>query len=123
DINTSGNNRRQTTNFQISPNQNYISEFTFDGSADNNDKIRIYNRGNITTMNNPSIVPTGINNSTSPITIGDLDQNREGYYRGDIAEILIYNRRLNNAERAIVMNYLSSKYSTILLAQNYYNHL
>jgi hypothetical protein len=124
DINGNGtNNRRNTSNFQIVANSNYISEYTFSGSANNNDKIRIYDRGNLTTMNNANVTPTSINNSVEPITIGDLDQNRNAFYRGDIAEIILYNRRLNNAERAVIMNYLAGKYTTILLDQNYYNHI
>lgn len=41
-------------------------------------------------------------------------------FRGDVAELLIYNRTLNAAERVIVENYLAAKYGEVLGANDVY---
>ena len=41
-------------------------------------------------------------------------------YKGDIAEVITYDRALNSAERQIVENYLSAKYNVPLAAGNVY---
>lgn len=44
-------------------------------------------------------------------------------FGGDLAEVIVYDRVLNNAERIVVQNYLSSKYQGTALAQNdFYSH-
>ncbi len=40
---------------------------------------------------------------------------------GDFFEVILYNTRINNAQRIIVQNYLSAKYGNISIQQNYYN--
>ncbi|MBU0489704.1 MAG: gliding motility-associated C-terminal domain-containing protein [Bacteroidetes bacterium] len=43
-------------------------------------------------------------------------------YKGDIAEILYWNTKLNDAQRIIAENYLSSKYNITMAANDYYAH-
>jgi hypothetical protein len=52
--------------------------------------------------------------------IGNDGINHMLNFRGDIAEILIYNRDLNAAESVIVENSLSAKYGTVLGANDVY---
>ncbi|WP_338759441.1 T9SS type A sorting domain-containing protein [Bernardetia sp. ABR2-2B] len=57
--------------------------------------------------------------------ISTLAQNFTTDHRfgGDLAEIIVYDRVLNNAERIIVQNYLSSKYQgTALTLNDFYSH-
>ncbi len=60
---------------------------------------------------------TSSNTSTSFIG----SRNGNDHFEGDIAEIILYNTSLNVAQRAIVSNYLSTKYS-IAITNDYYNN-
>jgi hypothetical protein len=66
-------------------------------------------------MNTPHIL-TAVGNSTFAVTnIGDYFVHGHPYgarsWNGDIAEVVVYNRQLNSAERSIVENSLSAKYN------------
>jgi hypothetical protein len=49
--------------------------------------------------------------TASPSYIGKSTQGGDAYFKGRIAEILLYNRRLTDPERFIVRTYLNNKYS------------
>ena len=51
-----------------------------------------------------------INNSTSSIFIGALNNNYGTYFDGEIAELIMYRTALNGGERLVVENYLAEKY-------------
>lgn len=40
---------------------------------------------------------------------------------GNFFEVILFNSRINNAQRIIIQNYLSAKYGNISISQNYYN--
>ena len=46
-----------------------------------------------------------------PFYVGRSVQGGDAYFKGKIAEILLYNRRLTDNERAVVRNYLNNKYN------------
>ncbi|MGY6561238.1 MAG: hypothetical protein ACXITV_03965 [Luteibaculaceae bacterium] len=120
DINAQSN-RRSTSNFALQTNTNYILTYTFEQNTIDTDRLRIYNSGSLATISG-TLPNAPISNQNQPITIGDLDQTRAGFYRGDMAEILFYNRRLNNAERAVVLNHLAAKYQINLLGLEFFTH-
>ena len=51
-----------------------------------------------------------INNSTSSIYLGALNNNYGTYFDGEIAELIMYRTALNGGERLLVENYLAEKY-------------
>ncbi|MDJ1485138.1 T9SS type A sorting domain-containing protein [Cytophagaceae bacterium YF14B1] len=108
-----GNREEFNNNRSYSDNNNYIVGFRFDGSQggndNNNDRGGIY-EGRYNPVF-PTIDFTNLNNSTAPLTIGALAANNNSYSDMDIAEIIQLNRSLNEAERIILENYLSSKYN------------
>ncbi|MDJ1504853.1 T9SS type A sorting domain-containing protein [Xanthocytophaga agilis] len=108
-----GNREQFNNNRSYSDNNNYIVGFRFDGSQggndNNNDRGGIY-EGRYNPVF-PTIDFTNLNNSTAPLTIGALAANNNSYSDMDIAEIIQLNRSLNEAERIILENYLSSKYN------------
>jgi hypothetical protein len=63
---------------------------------------------------NGSLVQTGVQ-STRPtvITPREIGGDPYGYFQGDIAEILIFDRILSNAERLAAENYLNNKYTVV----------
>ncbi|RLE37000.1 hypothetical protein DRJ17_07465, partial [Candidatus Woesearchaeota archaeon] len=58
----------------------------------------------------------GIGSNT--VSLGDFQLgcrvSNGDYYKGDIAEVIYYNRYLNDAQRVLVENYLSSKYGIVI---------
>lgn len=52
--------------------------------------------------------------------IGGMIQDVTGKPKADFAEVLIYNRTVNDAERAIIQNYLAAKHGVALAANDYY---
>ena len=61
-----------------------------------------------------------INDLDDNVTIGRFDEGDGRYFDGDIAEVLVYSDPLNQAQRIIVENYLSSKYGISLAANDVY---
>ncbi|MBU2483179.1 MAG: T9SS type A sorting domain-containing protein [Proteobacteria bacterium] len=57
----------------------------------------------------------------SVLTIGRNGDNGLNQFHGDIAEVIIYNAVLNDAERILVENYLSAKYAITLTVNDYYS--
>lgn len=52
-----------------------------------------------------------VNDATSDLIIGALNNNYGTYFDGDIAEVIIYGDGLTQAERVVIENYLADKYS------------
>jgi len=52
--------------------------------------------------------------------IGDQHLGSPKHFIGDIAEVIVYNRALNDAERVIMQNALSARYGVALTTNDYY---
>ncbi|MDJ1496669.1 T9SS type A sorting domain-containing protein [Cytophagaceae bacterium DM2B3-1] len=119
-----GNNRDVENNFNLDygNNESYIIGFRFDGNQGNN---IVNNRGALyDPYDNPQYFNhsfTTLNNSTSPVTIGALTGDNNSYSNMDVAEIIQFGRSLNEAERNILDNYLSSKYN-IPIDNDYFSY-
>ncbi|RMH77222.1 MAG: DUF4347 domain-containing protein [Cyanobacteria bacterium J007] len=63
-----------------------------------------------------------IANTTQPLRVGAgrTEGTANDFFKGDISEIILYSESLNEAQRAIVENYLSAKYDTPLSAGDVY---
>jgi hypothetical protein len=53
---------------------------------------------------------TSITNTTEPIIVGANLQGSTGFLNGDIAEILVYNKKLSDSELSKIRTYMNSKY-------------
>jgi hypothetical protein len=65
------------------------------------------------------ISTTQINSNTSQVTIGKLNVSDSRHFAGQIPEIIFYNTAVNQTQRKIIDNYLSSKFD-ISIANNIY---
>jgi hypothetical protein len=54
---------------------------------------------------------TSIPETNEPIIVGSNSQGSTGFLNGDIAEILVYNKKLSTEELNTVRTYLSNKYN------------
>ncbi|HPM32859.1 MAG TPA: hypothetical protein PLJ60_21175, partial [Chryseolinea sp.] len=64
--------------------------------------------------------PASIANNNSNLFIGSFDAGVLTNFEGQMTEVIIYRTTLNQAQRIIVENYLSSKYNTALSANDNY---
>lgn len=117
DIHTQ-NNRFGTSPTAYNNAVNYIQEFTFDGTLPASQRSKIYTDGALVSTNTES--SNAIPNSNQDVCIGALNVNYGTYLGADYSEVIQYNYCLNDAERIIVENYLSSKYN-IAVAQDYFD--
>ena len=64
-----------------------------------------------------------IGSTTAGIPYDAIGRNTAGTddATGDFFEVILFNSRVNNAQRIIIQNYLSAKYGNISISQNYYN--
>ena len=64
-----------------------------------------------------------IGSTTAGIPYDAIGRNTAGAddATGDFFEVILFNSRVNNAQRIIIQNYLSAKYGNISISQNYYN--
>lgn len=58
--------------------------------------------------------------ASSLFTIGDIGQNGNFRFDGDIAEVIVYSQALNQAQNIIINNYLSAKYGLPLTDNDLY---
>lgn len=110
-------NRIQTNTNNFLAGQNHLVLFTFNGLlTPENARYDLFRENFLepTTKRNP---PESIPNFSSPLVIGATHIGDPRPFAGDMAEIIIYRKALNNTERIIVNNYLSAKYN-IPLSQN-----
>lgn len=117
DINTQ-NNRFNTTG-SFSNGTNYIVGMEFDGAAPSNERSKLYNAGQV--IRTASESSTTIVNSTEDLVLGALNKNYRTFFGADYAEVIQFNRALNDAEHIIVNNYLSAKYNIPLNNDVIYN--
>ncbi|CAL2102557.1 DUF11 domain-containing protein [Tenacibaculum sp. 190130A14a] len=78
---------------------------------------------NVTIYSNNSVATINIGSSSAGIPYDRIGRNSNGADEasGDFYEIILYNSRLNTAERVIVENYLSAKFGSISVSDNVYN--
>jgi len=101
--NTNGNRARSSTS--LTEDTDYIHTTMYDGSNQ-----RIYLLGE--SDGSRSVSGSGsINNTTASIILGALNEGYNHDLDGDIAEIIMYDKALSDANRLIVENYLSQKYN------------
>jgi hypothetical protein len=83
-----------------------------DGTSANRLAMR-RNGANLSSANSPGGSPQTVStaNSTDDFTIGRLPDGQSEFLNGDIAEIIIYDTALSDANRALVENYLLAKWS------------
>ena len=115
DINNSSN--RLTTAEHFFNSTNYLLSMDFDGNRVQSVRSKIYSAGVMLKEGNDP--DNAVRATTSPLTIGALNQDYGNYLGGDYAEIIHFNYALNVAERVIVDNYLSAKYD-ISISDNKY---
>lgn len=100
--------------FSIAPPFGSNSIFSYHKSGGLND---------ITAFVNNSTNTISVFSSAAGIPYDRIGRNSSGSDEasGDFFEVILYNNRLNTAERLIVENYLSAKYGSIAIADNIYN--
>ncbi len=76
------------------------------------------------TYNNFQIATTEFQNTQNMTAqkISTLDPTTGHWFGGDLAEVIVYDKVLNSAERIVVQNYLSSKYNVALTQNDFYAH-
>ena len=115
------NNRMETiapNNFN--PGENFLVSFWYNGLlTPANNRYDLFRGNNVmpSTKRNP---PATIDNFDSPLVIGATHIGDRRPFGGDMAEIIIYRKALNNTERIIVNNYLSAKYDIDLTLNDVY---
>ncbi len=103
DYSTSGNRISGGVNI---PATSYIGNYIFQI----NDSSKIYKNGVLDGSAFRISDSNPINNTSAAIEIGKLDENYSTYFKGQIAEIIIYKNNLSEIHRALVLSYLSQKY-------------
>lgn len=109
------NDNRLVSPTVLSENTDYIHTVKYDGG-----KQYAYLLGIIDESQDVS-GSGSVNNSTSNLILGTLNENYAPYFDGDIAEIIMYDQALSNADRLIVENYLSQKYG-ITITQDFFGN-
>lgn len=97
---------------------NYLVSLHYDGTVTQSQRARIF-RGEqllVTASENSDAIPR----NASPIVIGATHIGDPRPFAGDMAEIIIFRKALNNTERIIVNNYLSAKYNIVLTQNDVY---
>lgn len=89
----------------------YITGVTFDGSLGSN-QSKIFTNGSQDVANTES--ESSIGNYSSDITIASLNVGYGNHVDGYIAEIIIYDRTLDDVEKYQVEDYLANKYGVTL---------
>ncbi len=106
EVSRAGN--RLTAGENLSNSEYNIIAFRFDGNS-NNRQLRIFKNGKEQGQRNTPQTPA-IPDVDADLTLGALNAHAELPFRGQIAETIIYNQALNNAEMVVVENYLAAKY-------------
>ncbi|MES2133041.1 MAG: T9SS type A sorting domain-containing protein [Bacteroidota bacterium] len=110
--------RQSTTPLTYTTNTPYIMDGIYDGSLPSASRSKIYEGEALrkTFSESSALVP----DKPSPLNIGCTHASNNRPFGGYIAEVIIYTVTVNDAERIIVNNYLSSKYNVPLTANDKY---
>ena len=110
--------RQSTSPLTYTTNTPYILDGIYDGTLPSASRTRIY-EGEIlrkTYSETSALVP----DKPSPLNLGCTHASNNRPFGGYIAEVIIYTVTVNDAQRIIVNNYLSSKYDIALTANDKY---
>ncbi len=112
------NNNRFNTTTQYTTNTNYIFNAYYNGTLALNQRARLYTGETleITSAETNTLIP----DNNSPLIIGSTHLTDGRPFGGYMAEIITYTTSLNDAQRIIVNNYLSSKYDISLSINDKY---
>lgn len=116
DLQTTNNRFNTTTTYTA--NNNYIINTVYNGTLAAASRAKSYTGETleITATETNTLIP----DNNSPILIGTTDLTDGRPFGGYIAEVIIYTVTVNDAQRIIVNNYLSSKYDIALSANDKY---
>jgi hypothetical protein len=116
DLQTTNNRFNTTTTYTA--NNNYILNTVYNGTLAAASRAKSYTGETleITASETNTLIP----DNNSPILIGTTDLSDPRPFGGYIAEVIIYTVTVNDAQRIIVNNYLSSKYDIALSANDKY---
>lgn len=111
-------NNRFTSVTAFANSTNYVSSLLYDGTLAAGSRARLFVNGglDVTATEASATIP----NYASNLTIGSLNVGDGRAFGGHIAEVIIYRRTLNEAERIITNNYLSAKYNIAITANDVY---
>lgn len=110
--------RQSTSPVTYTTNTPYILDGIYDGTLPSASRTKIY-EGEIlrkTYSETSALVP----DKPSPLNLGCTHASNNRPFGGYIAEVIIYTVTVNDAQRIIVNNYLSSKYDITLTANDRY---
>jgi hypothetical protein len=110
--------RQSTSPVTYSTNTPYIMDGIYDGTLPSASRTKIYEGE--TLRNTYTESSTNVPDKPSPLNIGCTHASNSRPFGGYIAEVIIYTVTVNDAQRIIVNNYLSSKYDIVLSANDKY---
>ncbi|MFN3341322.1 MAG: T9SS type A sorting domain-containing protein [Flavobacteriales bacterium] len=115
----SNDNRFSTNPTAYAINTNYMLSLLYDGSLPAPNRCKVYDAQalRVTSTETAATLP----DYASPLVIGATHVGDNRPFGGYIAEIIIFRRALNDTERVIVDNYLSSKYNITLSGNDYHS--
>ena len=87
--------------------------------ADPGSGKQLYRNG--TLLQNRANSSTFTNHASYRFNLGGNVSGTQGY-RGDVTEVIVFNQKVNNAQRIIIENYLAAKYGLNSSANNVYIH-
>lgn len=107
-IDIEGNDNRFSTPATFVGGRDYVFSVLFDGSQTAANRVKTYLNETL----DVTATETGatISNFASPVVIGSMNVGDGRPFGGYIAEVIIYRKALNAAERIIAHNYLFAKY-------------
>jgi hypothetical protein len=117
DIEHSTNDRFPST-ASYATNTSYITDIIYDGSLTAANRSKLY--FGETLDKTATETSAAILDNNSPLNIGTTHDTDPRPFGGYIAEVIIYTVTVNDAQRIIVNNYLSSKYNIALSANDKY---
>lgn len=109
-------------NTAVNTNESYILSFRFAGNSAKTGTITAYINGalvgivsNIGRLYNHNEAVIGAQNNDSYYHNGSNSGDNKFHFTGLVAELILYNKALNDSERITLENYLSSKYNKGLI--------
>jgi hypothetical protein len=97
-IDVETNNNRFASNRVFTPNQWYHLAFVYDGNLPSNQRVKFYVDGVLDRTAYEA--SSAISNTNSPMVIGQLNGNEQGFFEGLIDDVRVYRRALDPAEIA-----------------------
>lgn len=103
DVSGGGNNSRLDGTVALNGTTDYIISAVYDGTTQSLFTQTEFRASRAETGN--------VDNTTSNLYMGALNNDYGTYLNGDIAEVILYKEALNGAQRRIIENYLAEKYN------------